>query len=71
MVDELEEEYSAFAAANNDVETMQRDPMDMPVRQLKQVLDANSIDHSDYYEKVRFGAVYTSWIQVKRGKLNV
>ena len=51
MVDELEEEYSAFAAANNDVETMQQDPMDMSVRQLKQVLEANSIDHSDYYEK--------------------
>lgn len=51
MVDELEEEYSASAATSNDVETTQRDPMDMSVRQLKQVLDAKAIDHSDYYEK--------------------
>ena len=45
IIDELEEEYeySARIAKQN--------PMDMSVKELKQVLEDNSVDHSDYFEK--------------------
>ena len=43
IIDELEEEYSAQIAKQN--------PMDMSVKELKQVLEANSVDHSDYFDK--------------------
>jgi len=49
MIDELEEEYMyASHIANNDGV---QNPKVMSVKELKQVLDANSIDHSDYFEK--------------------
>ena len=43
IIDELEEEYSARIAKQN--------PMDMSVKELKEVLEDNSVDHSDYFEK--------------------
>ena len=43
MIDELKEEYS--------VRTKRKNPMDMSVKELKQVLEDHSVDHSDYFEK--------------------
>lgn len=43
IIDELEEEYSARVKRPN--------PTDMSVKELKQVLEDNSVDHNDYFEK--------------------
>ena len=43
IIDELEQEYSARVKRPN--------PTDMSVKELKQVLEDNSVDHSDYFEK--------------------
>ena len=45
MIDELEEEYEYSARIKR------QNPMDMSVKELKQVLEANSVDHSDYFDK--------------------